>query len=257
MAIPTRRTFVDEFTSFGVAQGIGIDWDSDGNLYVSSYSGDNVRKFDSNGNDLGLFVTSNLSGPTNIWFDANGDLLVSDYDGTAVKRFDSTGSYVNNFITGLGGSEGVDFFSNGNILIGNGVTHSIKMFDSNGVYIEDFIPNNSGGLMTPNAVVIRKSNPVPVQDESSIYNLEFDLNQNYPNPFNPETKISFLIKETILVQLKVYDILGNEITTLVNSNQSPGRYEINFNAGNLPSGIYFYKLKAGSFTQTNKMVYLK
>ena len=250
-------TFVDEFTSLGVAQSIGIDWDSDSNLYVSSYSGDNVRKFDSNGNDLGLFVTSNLSGPTNIWFDANGDLLVSDYDGTAVKRFDSTGSYVNNFITGLGGSEGVDFFSNGNILIGDGVTHSVKMFNSNGDYIKDFIPNGSGGLMTPNAVVIRISNPVSVQDESSINNLEFNLNQNYPNPFNPETKISYLIKETILVQLKVYDILGNEITTLVNSNQSPGRYEINFNAGNLPSGIYFYKLKAGSFTQTNKMVYLK
>ena len=90
----------------------------------------------------------------------------------------------------MGGSEGVDFFSNGNILIGNGVTHSVKMFDSNGVYIEDFIPNGSGGLMTPNAVVIRKSNPVSVDDESSINNFDFNLNQNYPNPFNTSTKIS-------------------------------------------------------------------
>lgn len=59
-------TFVDEFTSMGVPQSIGLDWDSDGNLYVSSYTGDHVRIFDSNGNDLGLFVNSNLVGPTNI-----------------------------------------------------------------------------------------------------------------------------------------------------------------------------------------------
>lgn len=78
-------TYAGEFTSVGVPQSIGLDWDSNGNLYVSSYTGDNVRKFDPNGNDLGLFVTSNLAGPTNIWFDDNGDLLVSDYDGTAVK----------------------------------------------------------------------------------------------------------------------------------------------------------------------------
>ena len=69
-------TFVDDFTSVGVSQSIGVDWDSTGNLYVSSFNGNNVRKFDSNGNDMGLFINSNLQGPTNIWFDDNGDLLV-------------------------------------------------------------------------------------------------------------------------------------------------------------------------------------
>lgn len=103
-------TFVDNFTNVLVPKSIGIDWDSNGNLYVSSYSGDNVRKFDTNGNDLGDFINTNLLGPTNIWFDAAGDMLVSDYDGTAVKRFDSTGAYVNNFLTGLSNSEGVAFF---------------------------------------------------------------------------------------------------------------------------------------------------
>ena len=251
-------TFVDEFTSLGVAQSIGIDWDSEGNLYVSSYSGDNVRKFDTNGNDLGLFVTSNLSGPTNIWFDANGDLLVSDYDGTAVKRFDSTGSYVNNFITGLGGSEGVDFFSNGNILIGNGVTHSVKMFDSNGVYIEDFIPNGSGGLMTPNAVVIRKSNPVSVDDESSINNFDFNLNQNYPNPFNPSTKISWQSPVTGWQRLKIFDVLGREVETLVDEFKDAGFNSITYNVdSSLPSGVYFYQFKAGSFVETKKMILLR
>lgn len=255
-------TFVDEFTSVGVPQSIGLDWDSNGNLYVSSYSGDNVRRFGPSGNDLGLFVTSNLAGPTNIWFNDNGDLLVSDYDGTAVKRFDSTGVFVSNFITGLGQAEGVDFFPNGNILIGNGATHSVKMFDSNGVYIEEFIPNGSGGLMTPNAVVIRKSNPVSVDDESSINNFDFNLNQNYPNPFNPSTKISWQSPVADWQTLKIFDVLGREVETLVDEFRDAGfnyiLYDVNSSSkGGLPSGVYFYQLKAGSYTQTNKMVYLK
>jgi len=251
-------SFVDEFTSVGVPQSIGLDWDSNGNLYVSSYTGDNVRKFDPNGNDLGLFVTSNLAGPTNIWFDDNDDLLVSDYDGTAVKRFNSSGVFQNNFATGLSQSEGVDFFSNGNILIGNGATHSVKMFDSNGVYIEDFIPNGSGGLITPNAVVIRKNNTVSVDDESSINNFDFNLNQNYPNPFNPSTKISWQSPVSGWQTLKIFDVLGREVKTLVDEFKDAGLnstlYIVN---STLPSGVYFYQLTAASFNQTKKMILLR
>jgi hypothetical protein len=260
-------TFVGEFTSVGVTQSIGIDWDDEGNLYVSSYGGASVRKFDANGNDLDLFVNSNLAGPTNIWFDDNGDLLVIDYNGTAVKRFNSSGTFINNFITGLSQAEGVDFFPNGNILIGNGATHSVKMYDSNGVYIEDFIPNGSGGLVTPNAVVIRETNVSSVSDDNDPGDKSFILEQNYPNPFNPSTKIRFSLPQTgspllggargWLISLKVYNALGNEVATLVEEYKPTGSYEIKFDASGLPSGIYFYQLKAGNFIQTNKMVYLK
>ncbi len=251
-------TYVGEFTSVGVPQSIGLDWDSNGNLYVSSYSGDNIRKFDPSGNDVGLFVTTNLAGPTNIWFDDNGDLLVSDYDGTAVKKFNSNGVFQSNFATGLSQSEGVDFFSNGNILIGNGATHSVKMFDSNGVYIEDFIPSGSGGLMTPNAVVIRKRNHVSVDDESSINNFDFNLNQNYPNPFNPSTKISWQSPVSGWQTLKIFDVLGRELETPVDEFRNAGFNYILYTVNStLPSGVYYYQLKAGSFIQTNKMVYLK
>jgi hypothetical protein len=259
-------TFVDEFTSVGVAQSIGIDWDRDRNLYVSSYGGDLVRKFDTNGNNLGIFVNTNLAGPTNIWFDGEGNLLVTDYDGTAVKRFNSSGTFINNFITGLSQAEGIDFFPNGNILIGNGATHSVKMYDSNGVYIEDFIPNGSGGLITPNAIVIRELNPSSVSGDENSSNLNtFILEQNYPNPFNPSTKIKFTIssviasvaKQSQLVTLKVFNVLGNEVATLVDEYKPAGTYEIKFDASGLPSGIYFYQLKAGTIVQTNKMVYLK
>jgi len=91
---------------------------------------------------------------------------------------------------------------------------------------------------------------------------EFSFNQNYPNPFNPSTKISFKIAETGFTSLKIYDVLGNEVATLVNEELSAGEYEVEFSShsrggGNLTSGIYFYQLKTGSFIETKKMVFLK
>ena len=71
--------------------------------------------------------------------------------------------------------------------------------------------------------------------------------QNYPNPFNPTTTIVYSIPENAFVTMKVYDILGKEITTLINERKSAGNYSINFNASNLPSGVYFYRMQAGSF----------
>ena len=85
----------------------------------------------------------------------------------------------------------------------------------------------------------------------------FELKQNYPNPFNPSTKISYTLPQSSNVTLKVYDILGNEISTLVNNKQSAGTYELNFDASNLTSGIYFYQIQAGEFTQVHKMLLLK
>ena len=90
----------------------------------------------------------------------------------------------------------------------------------------------------------------------------FELKQNYPNPFNPSTKIKYSIpavetRHASSVQLKVYDILGREVKTLVNEAKSPGNYVVNFNASNLASGVYFYQLKAGNFIQTKKMILMK
>ena len=148
-------TYLGEFTTVGVPQSIGLDWDGAGNLYVSSYTGDLVRKFDPSGNDLGAFISADLVGPTNIWFDTNGDLIVSDYDGAAIKRFDANGAFLGTFITGVSSTEGIAHYPNGNFLIGNGATSSVKLFDPNGTYLEDLIPSGSGGLINPNAIVIR------------------------------------------------------------------------------------------------------
>jgi photosystem II stability/assembly factor-like uncharacterized protein len=87
--------------------------------------------------------------------------------------------------------------------------------------------------------------------------VNFVLSQNYPNPFNPTTSISYQIKERGLVQLRVYNILGKEVVTLVKEEQTQGYYSAKFNGSNLPSGVYFYQLKAGEFIQTKKMILIK
>lgn len=86
---------------------------------------------------------------------------------------------------------------------------------------------------------------------------EFALNQNYPNPFNPTTNIQYDIPNDVLVSIKVYDMLGREVAELVNEVKNAGRYIVGFNGSNLSSGIYYYKIKAGSFEQTRRMVLIK
>jgi hypothetical protein len=86
---------------------------------------------------------------------------------------------------------------------------------------------------------------------------EFSLSQNYPNPFNPTTSLQYTIGSRQFVTLKVYDLLGREIATLVNEEKPAGEYEVEFDGSALTSGIYFYQLKAGEFTETRKMILLK
>jgi hypothetical protein len=86
---------------------------------------------------------------------------------------------------------------------------------------------------------------------------DYSLGQNYPNPFNPNTTISYSIKQAGDVSLIVYDVLGREVTTLVNEPKSIGKYSVNFDGSNLTSGIYFYTIRSESFTQTKKLVLIK
>ena len=105
---------------------------------------------------------------------------------------------------------------------------------------------------------------VSVADEKTVTD-DFVLEQNYPNPFNPSTKIKYSVpsvianevKQSQFVTIKVFDILGNKVATLVNEEKPAGTYEIQWNASQLPSGIYFYKLHAGNFVETKKMILLK
>jgi predicted GH43/DUF377 family glycosyl hydrolase len=95
-----------------------------------------------------------------------------------------------------------------------------------------------------------------IEDEETIPT-EYALEQNYPNPFNPSTKISWQLPVGSQQTLKIYDVLGNEITTLIDEYKPAGRYEIEFNASSLPSGVYFYQLKAREFISTKKMILIR
>jgi len=86
---------------------------------------------------------------------------------------------------------------------------------------------------------------------------EFSLSQNYPNPFNPSTVINYELPSSNFVTLKIYDLVGKEVATLVNEKLDAGRYSVKFNGSNLASGMYFYKISAGNFTFVKKMVLIK
>ncbi len=102
-----------------------------------------------------------------------------------------------------------------------------------------------------------KDNPTDVNETASAVPTNYELEQNFPNPFNPTTNIRYSLVKTTQVTLKVYDILGRQIQTLVNKVQAPGQYTVLFNAQGLTSGIYFYQLNAAGFTSTKKLILLK
>jgi len=140
-------------------------------------------------------------------------------------------------------------------------TSSIAPFESAVVMNQ---PYSGGSYCSDHLGVLTsfRAGVLDVDDESSVYPEDFKLFQNYPNPFNPVTKIRFTIpqderRETEDVSLKVYDSLGNEIATLVNEDKSAGVYEVDFVGNGLPSGIYFYRLQAGNYTETKKLIFLK
>jgi predicted GH43/DUF377 family glycosyl hydrolase len=101
------------------------------------------------------------------------------------------------------------------------------------------------------------STPTEVRDNLLELPSKLILNQNFPNPFNPSTTIKYQIANAGMVSLKVFDILSKEVKTLVNEYQPAEYYEVNFEASNLPSGVYFYQLRSGDFIQTKKMILLK
>jgi hypothetical protein len=105
--------------------------------------------------------------------------------------------------------------------------------------------------------VIQPSTTGINEDGVNLTAQEFSLSQNYPNPFNPSTSISFKLSASSFVSLKIFDLLGREVTTIVSEQLSAGDHLRQWNAVNIPSGIYFYRLQNGSFTETKKLVLLR
>ncbi|MEB2355743.1 MAG: T9SS type A sorting domain-containing protein, partial [Ignavibacteriales bacterium] len=122
--------------------------------------------------------------------------------------------------------------------------------DGNTAYIGCF-----GGSGYPLAQKVEKV--VSVEDQGEIVVNGYKLSQNYPNPFNPTTKINFELSASGFTTLKIYDMLGNEVATLVQNELTAGSHSVNFNAANLASGTYLYQLNVNGTRITNKMILLK
>jgi hypothetical protein len=226
--------------NYGDVEYAWIEWNK---LYIFVLSGNN---------GIGAYYAPGLALPVELSsFTATiikGEVILKWQTATETNNFgfevEKSSNNLNfeniGFIPGFGTTTEPKSYSfiDPNVVNGN-YYYRLKQIDYDGTFeYSEIVQVNYGGLIT------------------------FSLDQNYPNPFNPSTKIKYEIPgqaryDNTLVTLKVYDILGNEITTLVNEEKPAGEYDVEFNGTNLPSGLYFYQLKAGEYSETKKMLLLK
>ncbi|MFN3872460.1 MAG: T9SS type A sorting domain-containing protein [Ignavibacterium sp.] len=194
-----------------------------------------------------------------------GDLIMTlSHNGVTDTLVFEAGGSGENFISTL-------FSDEADELIGNGTApftgfykpykplNAFQGLDPYGDWELKIIDGYAGndGALNAWSLQITLDSPTGIEDEYNLMPNDFVLYQNYPNPFNPSTKISWQSPVSSHQTLKVYDVLGNEVATLVDEFRDAGRYEIEFDASILSSGIYFYRLQAGSFIQTKKMILIK
>lgn len=163
-------------------------------------------------------------------------------------------TYGNNIYAGTGFNGGVYVSSN------NGSTWIQRNEGLGNLYIYAFcVLNNNIFVGTAGKSVYKRplSELTGIQPVSNEITDNFSLSQNYPNPFNPLTQIGFGISELGFVSLKIYSALGREVQTLVSEKLSPGTYIVEFSGNDLPSGVYFYKIQSGHFSEVKKMFLLK
>jgi streptogramin lyase len=248
--------FIDDFTP-DLNLPLGHLWDSEGNLYVACYGSKDVRKFDSTGDFLGIFTEAgHLQGPTNLWFDENGSLFVIDWPLGSVLEFnESTGAFVKTFISGLQNAEGYDFGPDGNLYICDWSQNHINRYSPDGTFIDVFA--SQGNMQAPNSILFRPVQVTSVDNKTGSIPDNFYLEQNFPNPFNPGTTIKFGIDRGGEVKLKVFNMIGEEIRSLVDQNLDPGSYRVEFDAEDLNSGVYLYALITNKKKIIRKMTLLK
>ena len=222
---PQNYHIIDTFSVpvYGFGKDICVDKNSN-DLYFISYSND-IVKFNLDNRQSELVLSSVY--PNNFYYGYNFDYTTKRHFVADAKSFTVEGSLI--------------------ILD--------STYNQTDIYATGIAPRR----------ILFKYNEGPSDVNDNLIADKFTLEQNYPNPFNPSTKIRYSIpnviasetKQSVNVSLKVYDVLGNEVATLLNEPKQAGTYEIEFNAGNLPSGTYFYKLSVGEFSVVKKMLLIK
>jgi hypothetical protein len=250
---PTSTDLTSALITAGASSGAYINC-----IAVDPADADKVFVVFSNYSVPSLFVTQdggttwqNVSGNLEQNSDGSGNgpscRWVGYYDDGANGTFyvaTSTGLYSTN---NLNGSSTV-WTQEGSSTIGNVVCPMVRTRQSDGLVV---VATHGAGIYSANQTA------VGVESETSNIPVSYALNQNYPNPFNPSTKINFTLPTQNNVKLTVYDITGKEVKELINGELSAGDHTVDFNAANLASGAYIYRIQAGNFVESKKMVLLK
>ncbi len=225
---------------------------------------------------------------SNFWEGTSMSVLYGNGDGTFQTALILPSAYSPDLLNVSGITAGdLDNDGDKDIIVGNNASNSLSLYYNNngafeykmraGAFLSVFSPvfadiDNDGkgdigavGSLPPSGtgstLIFMKGNNTGATSISGFNTSEipekFRLEQNYPNPFNPVTNLEFGISDRGFVSLKIYDLLGKEVATLVNAELNAGSYKYNFDASNLSSGIYFYKLSAKNFSETKRMILLK
>ena len=224
-------------------------------LYLSTNNGTTWTE-----SELGMGISDLAVSGTNIFAGTESGIYLSTDDGTSWKQ--ANNGLTNWFVLSLAVS-GINTFTGtkgGVFLSTNNGTDWKEIGLTNYWVFALFVSGTNLFAGTYGAGIWRRplSEVITALDDyQATLPTKYALSQNYPNPFNPTTVINYSVPKQSFVTIKVFDILGREVITLVNEEKAAGEYSVNFNAANLGSGIYFHTMKAGSFTDTKKMVVLK
>jgi len=211
------------------------------NIYKRSGTGSNVVDYGSRGNKT-------LSQWKSLGFDKNSSETDPKFTSVSSKVFSlqSTSPAIDKGFV-LGAPYNTDKV---NVSRPTGAGYDIGAFEYS-------VKSLNAANSTQNAETAGGNNELNSSETGGTLPDKYELGQNYPNPFNPSTTIKFSVPQNSMVTLKVYDILGKEVATLVNETKAAGSYEVNFRALNLASGTYIYRLQTDGFTQTKKMMLMK
>ena len=267
------------FTNTNPLQAQWIQTNLSYGSYIHSFAASGTHFFAGTGG--GVFLSTN-NGTS--WTSVNNGLT-----NTTVQSLALSGMYL---FAGTGGDGVFLSTNNGTSWTANGLTNKyVRSFAFLGTYIFAgtsgggvFLSTNNGTIWTSvnnglpntqvNALSVSGTNLFagtsnggvwrrPLSELISVQSLstevpdQFSLEQNYPNPFNPVTKLEFGISKSGFVSLKVFDLLGKEVVTLVNEKLNPGKYKVEFEGISLPSGVYLYTIASGEFTDTRRMMLIK
>ncbi|NUM70099.1 MAG: T9SS type A sorting domain-containing protein [Ignavibacteriaceae bacterium] len=267
-----------------------VYFDNTGLMYVVNYNDNVISTVDSMKRIDTLYSGGVLNGPIEIIKDGAGKLYIGNFTDGKVFRVDDNNTFTQ--IGDLPGNLGFGTLINDAIYATDFLTHRIYKIPTDGSGQTVFAGTGTRGTVngpvatarfnSPNGIASTSTGdtiyvsdygnrslrmitgvltPTSVSEDLINESRNFNIEQNYPNPFNPETKIRWYQPYTAKTSVKVFDITGNLITELLNNEMPAGNHEVNFNAryaaAELPSGIYFFRIEAGSFSETRKMVLLK